>query len=256
MADKKKPGVMMYFLPMREAAEKLDDVRLAQLFRAVLAYADPDGGTVPHFDDAWTASLWPFLKNLIDVDDARYCRRAIGNKYSVFCRWYRRKTGRDPKADFPRDIWEDMGCPSFSDIEDKLGTIDTLDTFYTNVSNVQNVSRFSLPSDSDSDSDSFSDSESYTKDVSPRITPPGSPPPPPTIEEVQRFCWDEKLCINPMKFYLHYESKGWTMKDWKATAKKWDYEDREKAAKAKGVATDAEIAKYVRQNMEARHAED
>ena len=50
---------------------------------------------------------------------------------------------------------------------------------------------------------------------------------PPTLEEVEDFCYENNLGIDPATFIDYYTANGWMtgrnhMKDWKATARNWD----------------------------------
>lgn len=50
---------------------------------------------------------------------------------------------------------------------------------------------------------------------------------PPTLEEVQDYCWERQNNVDPVKFINHYESNGWKvgrnpMKDWKAAVRTWE----------------------------------
>ena len=50
---------------------------------------------------------------------------------------------------------------------------------------------------------------------------------PPTVEEVQDYCWERQNNVDPVKFINHYESNGWKvgrnpMKDWKAAVRTWE----------------------------------
>jgi len=50
---------------------------------------------------------------------------------------------------------------------------------------------------------------------------------PPTLEEVEDFCYENNLTIDPATFIDYYTANGWMagknhMKDWKATARNWD----------------------------------
>ena len=50
---------------------------------------------------------------------------------------------------------------------------------------------------------------------------------PPTLEEVEDFCYENNLGIDPAQFIDFYETNGWMvgrnhMKDWKAAARNWD----------------------------------
>lgn len=49
----------------------------------------------------------------------------------------------------------------------------------------------------------------------------------PTLEEVEDFCYEQNLGIDPAQFIDFYETNGWRvgknpMKDWKAAARNWD----------------------------------
>ena len=55
----------------------------------------------------------------------------------------------------------------------------------------------------------------------------------PVLEEVKEFVKVNDLCIDPLKFYYHYQAKGWQgVTDWQALAYKWSIED-EKVHKIK-----------------------
>lgn len=55
----------------------------------------------------------------------------------------------------------------------------------------------------------------------------------PVLEEVKEFVRGNNLCIDPVKFYYHYQAKGWQgVTDWQALAYKWNIED-EKVHKIK-----------------------
>ena len=50
---------------------------------------------------------------------------------------------------------------------------------------------------------------------------------PPTVEEVQEYCWERQNNVDAVKFVNHYESNGWKvgrnpMKDWKAAVRTWE----------------------------------
>lgn len=52
----------------------------------------------------------------------------------------------------------------------------------------------------------------------------------PVLEEVKEFVRVNDLCIDPVKFYYHYQAKGWQgVKDWQALAYKWHTQDSSKS---------------------------
>ena len=130
--EKKKPGVMIYFAPMREHAETLSDDRLARLFRAILAYADPDCGQEPDFhDDEVLRQLWIDVRYAIIRDDNTYHLKNQKKQYAVFCR-FAKENGFSKENDQPpisREEWEMLGCPTFS--EWKRTEVMQADTLYT-----------------------------------------------------------------------------------------------------------------------------
>lgn len=52
----------------------------------------------------------------------------------------------------------------------------------------------------------------------------------PTIEQITEYCNTRKNNVDPIRFYNHYQSKGWMigknkMKDWKAAVHTWENSD-------------------------------
>ena len=50
---------------------------------------------------------------------------------------------------------------------------------------------------------------------------------PPTLEELDDYCYEHNLSVDPQEFIDFYDGNGWMvgknhMKDWKATARNWD----------------------------------
>ena len=73
----------------------------------------------------------------------------------------------------------------------------------------------------------------------------------PTLEEVEDFCYEQNLGIDPAEFIDHYETNGWRvgknpMKDWKAAARNWDRRRK----------TDSRTGNYNGGGKNARAAED
>ncbi len=58
----------------------------------------------------------------------------------------------------------------------------------------------------------------------------------PSLKQVQEFCFDNQLKINPQEFFNYYEALGWKsgntpIEDWKALAKSWELNKKPKANK-------------------------
>ena len=59
---------------------------------------------------------------------------------------------------------------------------------------------------------------------------------PPTVEEVEQYCWERKNHVSASRFVDYYESVGWMvgsgggkgkpMKDWKAAIRRWERDER------------------------------
>lgn len=63
---------------------------------------------------------------------------------------------------------------------------------------------------------------------------------PPTLEEVEAYCRERGNCVNAQRFIDFYTSKGWMvgktkMKDWKASVRTWEQEDKKQPAVKKGI---------------------
>lgn len=111
--DPNKSGVMVYFEPMREEANKLDDARLGQLFRAILNYADPKCEAAPVFEDETLDHIWTFVRNSVIRDDKTYRKKSEKKQYAAFCR-YAKERGYDP-VPVSLDWWVELGKPSFTE---------------------------------------------------------------------------------------------------------------------------------------------
>jgi hypothetical protein len=53
----------------------------------------------------------------------------------------------------------------------------------------------------------------------------------PTLEEIDKFCIENNLKVNPKKFFLHYESTNWKIgerpiRDWTSVLRAWEYNSK------------------------------
>ena len=58
---------------------------------------------------------------------------------------------------------------------------------------------------------------------------------PPTVEEVQDYCFERQNNVNAQRFIDYYSSNGWMvgrnkMKDWKASVRTWEHKDQSRSA--------------------------
>lgn len=54
---------------------------------------------------------------------------------------------------------------------------------------------------------------------------------PPTLEEIEAYCKEKNLSVDPAKFFDYYTSKGWkiggvSMVDWQATLRNWERREK------------------------------
>jgi len=78
-----KPGIMLYYRTTG-AMEDLDDGQFGRLVRAMLDYGR--SGKEPKLEGI-LAAKWPFLKDKIDDDDARYAKRRERGQKAANRRW-------------------------------------------------------------------------------------------------------------------------------------------------------------------------
>ncbi len=102
-----RPGIMFWFddwLPLL----KLDDAKLATLFRACLLYAQD--GTEPDFAGT-DLVIFEMLAPKLDRDAERYEARSRSGEYAAYCR-EERKAGKEPIS---FELWLERSQRSVSD---------------------------------------------------------------------------------------------------------------------------------------------
>ena len=89
MANKSRPGVMLYF-EFAHAMAQLDDADAGRLIKGLMEYAEY--GVVPEFDAA-LAFAWAMIKPRIDADAEHYAEICEKNAARARKRWERLHTG-------------------------------------------------------------------------------------------------------------------------------------------------------------------
>ena len=89
----------------------------------------------------------------------------------------------------------------------------------------------------DTDTDTDTDTDSYKESVREKEQPKRTRFVAPTLEEVAAYSIEKGLGLDCERFVDFYSAKGWKvgsspMKDWKAAARNWARQDRERAASA------------------------
>ncbi len=95
-----RPGVMFYF-DMLPALKRLTKAQKADLFEALLEYAQ--FGVLPEFNDVGVSVAWDFIQPRIDRDAQAYDLKCLKSQYSVYCR-ETKKNGQTPAL---FDVWKD-----------------------------------------------------------------------------------------------------------------------------------------------------
>ena len=90
----------MFYFDMLPALKRLSKLQKADLFEALLEYAQ--FGVLPEFDDVAVSVAWDFIQPRIDRDAQAYDLKCLKNQYSVYCR-ETKKNGKNP---VPFDDWK------------------------------------------------------------------------------------------------------------------------------------------------------
>ena len=82
---------------------------------------------------------------------------------------------------------------------------------------------------------------------------------PPTVEEVSAYCQERHNIVNASVFVDFYESKNWMvgknkMKDWKASVRTWEHNDKEKSVAALPNKQNFAVVEYTEEQLS--HYED
>ena len=91
----------MFYFDMLPALKRLTKVQKADLFEALLEYAQH--GVLPEFNDVGVSVAWDFIQPRIDRDAQAYELKCLKNQYSVYCR-EAKKNGKSP---LPFDNWKE-----------------------------------------------------------------------------------------------------------------------------------------------------
>ena len=196
MAEKQKPGVMLYF-DLRPCLQRLTNEQRGVLFTAILDYAE--SGVLPELVDVAVGIAWDFVKPRIDRDAEAYAGKVEKARAAINKRW-----ATQANTDVNGGIREN------TDVYGRIPTTTTSSTTTTT-----STSNGVMPLDA---------------------APPTTEKPkvkrfvPPTLDEVREYVRSRNSPVDAQEFIDFYESKGWVvgkapMKDWKAAcrnAEKWE----------------------------------
>lgn len=203
MGDKK--SFVVYF-DYRQHLELLTAEEQGQLFMALFDYCE--SGVVPSFNGALRMAF-SFIKSQLDRDDEKYKARCEKSRRAAEARW-----GNAEKTEAtPSNAKNANACERMP-------------------SNAKHAD-----TDNDTDNDNDTDTDNVTDTVTDNDTVTGTNNNknrakarkfvPPTVEEVDDYCWERQNNVDAQQFVDFYESKGWMvgknkMKDWKAAVRTWE----------------------------------
>lgn len=97
MAEKKIPGVVLYFAIIGSALDLLTDEQIATLIRALFNYAQ--FGTVPELSDTMLTYMFRCSRLRIDADQETFRERSEKARYAASCRGKKKSSSQQVQAD-------------------------------------------------------------------------------------------------------------------------------------------------------------
>lgn len=205
MAEKQKPGVMLYF-DLRPCLQRLNNEQKGVLFSAIMDYAEH--GIPPEIDDIAVGVAWDFVKPRIDRDNEAYMGKVEKARAAINKRW---------------------NIQTNTDVYDGIRT-------NTNVS-VGNTDGYEaipkIPTTTSTPTSTTTSNSSSNGDMALTAPTPAPDEPkakrfvPPTLDEVMAYVQERGSHVDPERFVNYYQSQGWKvgrapMKDWKAAVRNWE----------------------------------
>lgn len=208
MAEKKKPGVMLYF-DIRPCLNRLTDAEQAQLFRGILDYGE--SGIDPGFENR-LGLVWDFVKPMIDRDADRYKeiqeKRAMAGSRGGQMKASKSKQNETNQANASfasDDVAKESNDSKIKQIKPSTTTTTATTTATTTLDCIG--------------------AESRPTTTRQRFQPP-------SVDDVKNYAEEKGLPINPEAFVDYYTANGWKvgknpMRDWKAAVRTWTRKDKE-----------------------------
>ena len=210
MAEKKKPGVMLYF-DVRPCLNRLTDAEQAQLFRAILDYGE--SGIDPGFENR-LGLVWDFVKPMIDRDADRYKeiqeKRAMAGSRGGQMKASKSKRNEANRANASfasDDVAKESNNSKTKQIKPSTTTT-TATTTATDTTTLDCIGAENRPTTTRQRFQS------------------------PSVDDVKNYAEGKGLSINPEAFVDYYTANGWKvgknpMRDWKAAVRTWTRKDKE-----------------------------
>lgn len=211
MAEKKAPGVLIYF-DVVGCLELLTDEECGALMKGMLRYAMT--GTEPALEGSALAMAWCILKPRVDADRAAYERKVEKAQAAALARWNAREdmqTDADASPGIAKHPDEMLGMPTTTTTTTSTSTPTPTTTTKSNPS--QDI--FSKPArEEDGTVEKTGGEKNFEKKEDFIFEPP-------TLEEVEAYVRARQSPVDPKVFVDFYASKGWRvgtapMADWRA----------------------------------------
>lgn len=195
---KQRPGIMIYFELLDEMTE-LTDEECGALFRDMLVYGRT--GVLPEYSDRTMRTMWKLVQTRLDNDARRYYEISEARTEAG------RKGGRPRKQSESNEKQIKTKKPiAFLEKQNNPTTTSTTTSTTTTIK-----------------ADKSPAPAHFAK---------------PTVEEVEAYCIEKGLSLDPHAFVDYYTSNGWMvgrghMKDWRAAARNWERREKKQGAPAR-----------------------
>ena len=207
MAEKKAPGVLIYF-DMVGCLELLTDEQCGALMKGMLRYAMT--GAEPELEGSALAMAWCILKPRVDADRAAYQRKVEKAQAAALARW-------NAREELPTDADASPGIATYPDEMPEMPTTTTTSTSTptTTTKTTPSQDAFSNPAREENGTVEKTGGQKNFEEKDVIIFDP------PTLEEVEAYVKERQSPVDPKVFVDFYASKGWRvgstpMVDWRA----------------------------------------
>lgn len=202
MSEKKKVKSVLIFSEWQTLIQNLTDEQAGQLVKAMCYYNKGEDYTAP---DPVVTAMFAMIREGMDSNNSRYeevCRkRAEAGKKGAEARWENDSNSHS----------ENGKCHSEDGKRCKTQT------------QTQTINQTKTQSVTPNGDKREKVTSSPKRETASRFRPP-------TVEEVEAYCFERNNKVDPERFVDFYSSNGWKvgknpMKDWKAAVRTWEKRD-------------------------------
>ena len=217
MAEKKAPGVLIYF-EMAPCLELLTDEECGALMKGMLRYAMT--GAEPELEGSALAMAWCILKPRVDADRVAYERKVEKAQAAALARWTQEAdmhTDADASPSIAKHPDAMLGMPTTTSTPTSTPTATptTTPTSTTTTKSSPSQDIFSNPAREEDGTVEKTGGQKNFEEKDDFVFEP------PTLEEVEAYVRKRHSPVDPKVFVDFYASKGWRvgtapMADWRA----------------------------------------